>query len=70
MKALHDPNVIAFALKGLAGRIEWEALRRRAGRLESQLGLPFRRYVSRLRGMNSFTASELIIVPEEKELER
>ncbi len=70
MKALNDPNVVAFALKGLPGRIEWDALRRRAERLESELGLPFPRYVSRLRGMNSFTASELIIVPEEKELER
>ncbi len=70
MKALNDPNAVAFALKGLPGRIEWDALRRRAERLESELGLPFPRYVSRLRGMNSFTASELIIVPEENEFER
>jgi spermidine synthase len=62
MKALYDPNVIAFALKGLPPRIEWETLRRRAAELESRLGLPFGRYVSRLRGMNSFNASELLVV--------
>ena len=64
LRALYDPNVIAIALKGLPARIEWQKLHGRAQRLESQLGLPFPRYVSRLRGMNSFTASELIIIPE------
>jgi hypothetical protein len=33
----------------------------RAERLESRLGLPFTRYVSRLRAMNPCTAAELII---------
>jgi spermidine synthase len=62
MKALYDPNVIAFALKGLPPGIEWETLRRRAAELESRLALPFARYVSRLRGMNSFNASGLLVV--------
>jgi spermidine synthase len=62
MKALYDPNVVAFALKGLPPAIEWETLRARAAELESRLGLPFGRYVSRLRGMNSFSASELLMV--------
>jgi len=63
MKALYDPNVIAFALKGAPPSIEWDALRKRAARLESELGLPFTRYLSRLRGMNRCTSHELIIVP-------
>jgi len=71
MKALYDPNVIAFALKGQPHgephrrpwSIEWAELRRRAERLESELGLPFSRYLARLRGMNRWTARELIIAP-------
>ena len=63
MKALYDPNVLAFALKGTPNSVSWETLRRRAQGLESQLGLPFTRYLSRLRGMNRCTAHELIIVP-------
>jgi spermidine synthase len=63
MKALYDPNIIVFALKGLPVRLGWDALRRRAGQLESRLDLPFVRYVSRLRGMNPCTSDELIIVP-------
>jgi spermidine synthase len=70
LRALYDPNIIAIALKGVPGRIEWQALLSRAHALESRLGLPFPRYVSRLRGMNSFTAGELMIIPGEKELER
>jgi spermidine synthase len=61
MKALYDPNVIAFAFKGLPGSVEWEELRRRAGQLSARLELPFDRYVSRLRGMNRCTARELLI---------
>jgi len=63
MKALYDPNVIAFALKGFPASVEWDALRKRAGRLESELGLPFTRYLPRLRGMNRCTTRELIIRP-------
>jgi len=32
-------------------------------RLESELGLPFTRYLPKLRGMNRFTSRELIIRP-------
>jgi spermidine synthase len=63
MPALNDPNVLAFALKGVSRRIAWSALRSRAERLESRLALPFTRYVSRLRAMNPCTAAELIIAP-------
>jgi spermidine synthase len=63
MPALHDPNIIAFAFKGLPRAIEWRLLRTQAEKLESRLGLPFTRYVSRLRAMNRWTAAELIIAP-------
>ncbi len=61
MPALHDPNLLVFALKGAPPSVEWSALRRRAERLESRLGLPFTRYVSRLRAMNCSTPRDLII---------
>jgi spermidine synthase len=62
MPALYDPNIIAFALKGSCKAIAWRELRDRAQRLEARLGLPFTRYVQRLRSMNRWTASDLIIV--------
>jgi spermidine synthase len=49
MKALYDPNIIAFAFKGLRRAPERDELRRRAGALEARLGLPFRKYAARLR---------------------
>jgi len=63
MPALYDPNILAFAFKGVASAISWTALRRRAEQLESRLGLPFTRYLSRLRAMNRWNAAELIIAP-------
>jgi spermidine synthase len=63
MPALYDPNILAFALRGVEPRISWSALRARAERLESKLGLPFTRYVPRLRAMNPSTAADLIIAP-------
>jgi spermidine synthase len=63
MPALYDPNIIAFALKGSCKAVAWRDLRTRAERLESQLGLPFTRYVPRLRAMNRATSAELIISP-------
>jgi spermidine synthase len=63
MPALYDPNVLVFALKGIAPRMAWDALRSRAEGLESKLGLPFTRYLSRLRAMNRWNAAELIISP-------
>jgi spermidine synthase len=63
MPALYDPNILAFALKGMPSTISWSALRSRAEALESRLDLPFTRYVARLRAMNRCTAAELIISP-------
>jgi spermidine synthase len=63
MPALYDPNILAFALKGIPSTISWSALRSRAETLESRLDLPFTRYVARLRAMNRCTAAELIISP-------
>jgi spermidine synthase len=61
MKALYDPNVLVFALKGHPPGVRWDELRSRAARLEARLGLPFGRYVSRLRGMNRCSATELYV---------
>jgi len=61
MRALYDPNIIAFAFKGLPGRVEWDDLRRRAARLESRLELPFPKYVKQLRSMNRSSGRELVI---------
>ena len=61
MSALYDPNIIAFAFRGAPGAIAWDTLRRRAERLEARYGLPFGRYVSKLRGMNRSTAEALLI---------
>jgi spermidine synthase len=63
MRALYDPNIVVFALKGVPPTLDWETLRSRADRLEARLALPFPRYLSRLRGMNPCNARELIIVP-------
>jgi spermidine synthase len=63
LPALYDPNIIVFALKGVARTVEWTQLRSRAQHLESRLDLPFMRYLSRLRAMNRFTATQLIISP-------
>jgi spermidine synthase len=61
MPALYDPNILVFALKGVPARVEWDALRKRSESLETRLGLPFTRYVSRLRAMNPSTPEELIV---------
>jgi spermidine synthase len=63
MPALYDPNILVFALKGISSAISWTDLRVRAEQLESKLGLPFTRYLSRLRAMNRWTATALIISP-------
>jgi len=61
MPALYDPNILVFALKGVPPRIAFSELKTRAEHLEVHLGLPFTRYVNRLRAMNNCTAEELII---------
>ena len=63
MPALYDPNIIAFAMKGIERSVAWSELRNRARKLESRLGLPFTRYVPRLRAMNRWNGAELIISP-------
>ena len=63
MPALYDPNIAVFAFKGVPRKVEWCALRARAAELEARHGLPFSRYVSRLRAMNPCTPAELIIAP-------
>jgi len=64
LPALYDPNVLVFALKGAPARLAWGELQRRAHALERRYGLPFPRYVPRLKRMNRFDARALIIVPE------
>ena len=61
MPALYDPNIVAFAFRGAPSAVAWETLRRRAARLEARYGLPFGRYVSKLRGLNRCTAEALVI---------
>jgi hypothetical protein len=56
--------VLVFALKGAPARLAWDELARRAHALERRFGLPFPRYVPRLKRMNRFDAGALIIVPE------
>jgi len=64
LPALYDPNVIVIALKGAPGRLSWDELRRRAQALERRFGIPYPRYVPRLKRMNRCDAGALIIVPE------
>ncbi len=61
LRTQYDPNVIAYALKGVPPRVAWAALRTRAARLEARYGLPFGRFVNALRRMNPSTPHELII---------
>jgi spermidine synthase len=61
MPALYDPNILAFAFRGAPPVIEWATLRRRAEKLEARYGLPFGRYVSKLRGMNRCTGEALVM---------
>jgi spermidine synthase len=59
LPALRDPNIIVVGLKGAPPSVEWRELRERADRLEVRYGLPFPRYVERLRRMNSWDSEEL-----------
>ena len=61
MPALYDPNVLAFAFKRIDPSVAWSTLRSRAERLQSKYGLPFGRYVSKLRHMNRCTPQALVI---------
>lgn len=61
MKALYDPNLIVLALKGAPREVSWKTLFAKARALEARFGLPFRKYVSRLRGMNRSTREGLLL---------
>ncbi|MFN2644087.1 MAG: hypothetical protein ABR570_03780, partial [Burkholderiales bacterium] len=61
MSALYDPNLIVFAMRGAPAALEWRVLRERAENLEARFGLPFTRYVSKLRGMNRSRAGCLVL---------
>jgi spermidine synthase len=61
LPALHDPNILAFAFKGSEPSIPWSTLRARAQELEARYGLPFGRYVSKLRQMNRCTPQALVV---------
>lgn len=42
-------NLIAFAFKHSSGKLDWEELKERAGKLEMEFALPFPEYVKKLR---------------------
>jgi spermidine synthase len=62
--SLRDPNVVVLGLKGAPASVEWAALRARAGALAAKYGLPFPRFVERMRSMNQWTAAALTIRPQ------
>jgi spermidine synthase len=66
LPALYDPNVIVLGLKGAPRALPWAELERRARALERRLGLPFARYLPRLKRMNRFDARQLLIAPQEE----
>jgi spermidine synthase len=66
-KSLRDPNIVVMALKGGPAEVEWRTLRTSAAALEKKYGLPFPRYVERLRTMNRWSTSALKIAPSTEE---
>lgn len=62
-QSLRDPNIVVLGLKGSPDAVDWTVLRARADALERKYGLPFPRYVERLRSMNRWTADSLLILP-------
>ena len=62
-QSLRDPNIVVIGLKGAPAAIDWTVLRARADTLQKKLGLPFPRYVERLRTLNRWTADSLLVVP-------
>jgi len=61
-QSLRDPNIVVIGLKGAPPAIAWRELRARAVAHERTYGLPFPRYVERLRTLNRWTTDELVIV--------
>ena len=66
-QSLRDPNIVVIGLKGAPPAIAWRELRSHSVALERTYGLPFPRYVERLRTMNRWTTDELLIVPPTEE---
>jgi len=66
-QSLRDPNIVVIGLKGASPAIAWRELRSRSVALERTYGLPFPRYVERLRAMNRWTTDELLIVAPQEE---
>ena len=64
LPALYDPNVIVIALKGAPPAVAWDALASRAHALEKRYGIPYPRYVPRLKRMNRHDAQQLFMAPE------
>jgi len=64
-QALRDPNIVVIGLKGAPRQIAWRDLRARAVALERKYGLPFPRYVERLRTLNRWATDALFVVPPE-----
>jgi spermidine synthase len=62
-QALRDPNIVVIGLKGAPREIAWREMRARSVDLERKYGLPFPRYVERLRSMNRWTTDALLVVP-------
>jgi spermidine synthase len=66
-QSLRDPNIVVMALKGGPREVAWRTLRTSAQALEKKYGLPFPRYVERLRTMNRWSTAALQIVPPMEE---
>ena len=65
LPALYDPNVIVIALKGAPASLAWDELQRRAAALEKRHGIPYPRYLPRLKRMNRFDAQRLHLAPQQ-----
>jgi spermidine synthase len=63
LPALYDPNVVVLAQKGLPGSVGWDDLQRRAAALERRYGIPYPRYLPRLKRMNRFDRERLHVAP-------
>lgn len=65
LPALYDPNIIVVALKGAPASLTWDELHKRAAALEKRHGIPYPRYLPRMKRMNRFDAQRLYLAPEQ-----
>jgi spermidine synthase len=61
MPALYDPNILVFAVKGGPATVSWRVLRERAEALEARLGLPFTRYIPRMKAMSNTNHDGIVL---------